>query len=174
MPNPRRWVVWPLLALLTVLVIASCGLFAFTRCHPSERVEIVLKHVPPDTDFLSTAATTDDEPRELEWVPKYHFGQPILQYPPHYSMDRVIADSAADGYRFSVLWRSGERYGVVMQNTKGEWRAAWFTAAEVPVQGRNWLGGEGRVEFDLSKAEIVPLDADTVRALGLQFVKPPQ
>ena len=60
-----------------------------------------------------------------------------------------------------------------MQTKKGEWKVAWFPAADVPLKGRTILGG-GEAEFDLSKAEIVPLDAKTVKALGLQDVKPPE
>jgi hypothetical protein len=84
-----------------------------------------------------------------------------------------VGENGRYDYPLPVRWRSGERYGVVMQTKTGEWRVAWFPAADVPLQGRTVFGG-GKAEFDLSKAEIVPLDADTVKALGLQDVKPPK
>jgi hypothetical protein len=168
MTRSRRRIVWPLLAVLTLLVIGGCGLLGFTTCNPPDQAIVHIKRIPEDTTFIAVAFTT---PTRQELIPWY--AGAVLS--PPFKIDPV-----KDGgfwpyqrdYSRTVWWRSGEKYGVVMQTKTGEWRVAWFPAADVPIQGRNWLGGEGRVEFDLSKAEIVPLDADTVKALGLQDVKP--
>lgn len=171
MPRTHRWVYWPVIAVLMLLVIGSCGLLGFTTCNPRDRVRVFVENIPPDTRFLSLAAKSDRGVECMEWSPE-HLWSKLKMHPKDciWSYRDAWEPSQMEGY--PVWWRSGDKYGVVMQTNKGEWRVAWFPAAEVPVRGRNWLGGEGQVELDLSKAEIVPLDAETVRALGLQDVKP--
>jgi hypothetical protein len=168
MTQPRRRMFWPVFAVLTLLVIGGCGLLAFTTCNPSDRVEVDVRNIPSDIWHLSLAADTPDGPASLIWSWTYLL--PAEKHPA--DRNGIYGDPPhMQTIGSSVRWRTGERYGVVMQTKTGEWRVAWFPAAEVPLQGRTPLGG-GKVEFDLSKAEIVPLDADTVKALGLQDVKP--
>lgn len=171
MTPPRRRIVWPVLAVLTLLVIGGCGLLAFTTCNPPDHVTVRVKNIPADTRFLSLAAIADKSPVTMLWSTPY----PIRLGPPE-AVHPAQSGGYDDDYHGEILgytayWKTGHMYGVVMQTMKGEWRVAWFPAAEVPLQGQTPLGG-GKVEFDLSKAEIVPLDADTVKALGLQDVKP--
>ncbi len=171
MSRSRRWMTRLLVVLLPLLLVVSLGLFVFTRCHPPALVQVVLRNVPPDTESVHMAAMAEPGAVEMEWRPPASFDVRD-HYMPNFQIPRVIEQSATEGFRFRVLWVDAPRYGVVLLNQQGEWRVTWFPAAEVPIQGRNWFGGEGRAEFDLSKAEIVPLDADTVKALGLQDVKP--
>lgn len=170
MPRTRRWVFWPVIAVLTLLVIGGCGLLGFTTCNPRDLVTVSIKNIPPNTRFLSLAALTDNGPVTMQWASPYpiRIGPPEAWDPAEWGPYAIEHPEL----EWQTYWRTGQKYGVVMQTRKGEWKVAWFPAAEVPVRGRNWLGGEGQVEFDLSKAEVVPLDADTVRALGLQDVKP--
>lgn len=182
MSRPRRRIVWPVLVVLTLLLIGGCGLFAFTTCHPPELVAVSITNIPPGTRFLSLAALTDKGPVSMLWSEPGALGISSggAIHPATTSLPEGYHPGPAGEYDYGALkeglwfpyWKRGEKYGVVMQTMKGEWRVAWFPASEVPIQGLNWLGSEGRVEFDLSKVEIVLLGLDTVKALGLQDVKP--
>ncbi len=171
MSKPRSRSFWPVLALLVLLVIAACVLLGFTTCNPRDIVGVHVKNIPTGTRFFSLAAMTDKGPVTMLWASPYHIriGPPSASHPATKGED--VRNSNGEWWD-TTYWKTGEKYGVVMQTKKGEWRIAWFPAVDVPIQRRNWLIGEGQVEFDLSKAEIVPLDADTVEALGLQDVKP--
>lgn len=162
MSRPRRRIVWPVLALLTILVIGGCGLLGFTTCNPPDRVKVFVENIPPNTRFLSIAADSPEGPVSLNWLWTY-FG-------PHERHPATLTGVTGEPPRMNpycptVRWRTGTRYGVVMQTKLGEWKVAWFPADNIPTEHRE-------AHFDLSKAEIVPLDADTVKALGLQDVKP--
>lgn len=168
MSRPRRAIFWPVLGVLTLLVIGGCGLLGFTTCNPPDLVTVYIQNIPPDTHFVSLAASTDKGPVTMMWASPYPIRlAPSAWHPAKWGPH----DIANPELEWQTYWRTGQKYGVVMQTQKGEWRVAWFPAADVPLQGRTVLGG-GKAEFDLSKAEIVPLDANTVKALGLQDVKP--
>lgn len=172
MNRSRSWSVWPVLVVLTLLVIGGCGLLGFTTCNPPDRVRVDVVDIPPGTHFLSLAAVNDRGAVSMPWSPTAEVGPPLEMHPKDCVWSyRHEWDPSHFDWDASARWRFGNKYGVVMQTNKGEWQVAWYPASEVPLTGRNILGG-GKAEFYLSKAEIIPLDADTVKALGLQDVKP--
>jgi len=168
MPRSPRRIFWPVLTVLMLLVIGACGLLGFTTCNPPDLVTVSIKNIPPNMPFLSLAAITDKGPVTMMWASPY----PIRIAPSAWHpATHVPHDVTKPELGWQTYWRTGQKYGVVMQTKKGEWKVAWFPASEVPLEGRTVFGG-GKATLDLSKAEIVPLDADTVKALGLQDVKP--
>jgi hypothetical protein len=168
MSRTRRKFVWPVMVVLTLLVVGGCGLLGFTTCHPPDRVLVTVRNIPRDTRFLGLAAQTDRGPVSIVVSPT-HLGMPV-EMSPDAGLEYFVNGPAPPSLEgCAVRWRFGVRYGVVMLDQKGEWRAKWFPAEDVPLRGRTVFGG-GEAEFDLSTAEAVPLDAEAVRALGLQDV----
>lgn len=158
-----RHIIWLVLGLLTLLVLGGCGAFAFTTCNPPDRVRVFVDNISDDTQFISVAADTPEGPVSLNWSWTY-FGLPHEAHPAKRNIVMGEPPRMVE-YGPSVRWRTGSRYGVVMQTQKGEWKVAWFPAGDIPTS--HW-----EAHFDLNKAEIVPLDAETVKTLGLQDVKP--
>jgi len=79
-----------------------------------------------------------------------------------------------------AMWEFGARYGVLIQtetrkvSIKGEpyvpadenWSILWFNAGAVPIEGRSFFTGGGKVTFDLSRGQSEPLskeEADKLR-----------
>lgn len=161
----RLWVVWPVLA---VLLVVACGLFCFGTCNPPDQATVHIKAIPEDTTFIAVASATPTRQELMPWYAHAVLSPPLKFDPVN---EGAFWPYQRDYCRY-IWWRFGDKYGVVMQTRNGEWKVAWFPAADVPLKGRTVFGGGGEAVFDLSKAEIVPLDADTVKALGLLDVKP--
>jgi len=67
-----------------------------------------------------------------------------------------------------VMWKWGTRYGVLVEKKDRTWHATWFTPDEVPLIGRFWIVGGGKVEFDLAGRVAVPVPVSELKEMGLQ------
>jgi hypothetical protein len=92
----------------------------------------------------------------------------------------TVVGSGGDAKRTAiVMWEFGNRYGVLIQKItykewiKGEpnvpfdenWRILWFNAADVPIEGRSFFTGGGKVAFDLSRGQSEPLSKEEAEKL---------
>lgn len=67
---------------------------------------------------------------------------------------REVKRGIREGWRplpFLYHWELAERYGFLLLDETGL-KVWWFAAEEVPVEGRDWVTGGGRVRFRLDPA----------------------
>jgi len=149
-----------------VVIIGAVTVFVYYEFHPRDRVEISVQNIPLGTRFLCLISAKEGKIKLMDWSPYYIF--PGRMAPGNCTMSYRSPDDQKAIANWHVMWDFGDRYGIVTRRIDKKWRITWFNAADLPLEGRGDLLGEGSVEMDLAKGQTEQVDADEIRRLGLQ------
>jgi hypothetical protein len=162
---PRFVYRWPIIIGVTALaVIAGLFFLVYTCINPSDEVDLTFFQVPNDVDSLFIVYESDNNAHAMKWYNHQLAWISSGKGTGAKEHDGSAGPSDVESYG-PVQWQSSDRYGVVTHRRDRTWKIAWFAADATPVQGRNLLGRGGRVMFDLSHAEFVPLKDEDAEAL---------
>ncbi len=147
--------------LFVVAGLAMGSLKVYLFFSPADRVAVSVHGLPPNTRWLCLIAETATEPVALGWYRTKVY--PFVVSPPGSTLGRFEKDPFVDW----VQWRNGQRYGVLTRTLDREWKVWWFDVPDVPLRGRLWILGGGRVELQLThgRRPETPRDA-FIRRLG--------
>jgi hypothetical protein len=157
------------------MLIASCsgcGFLFVRHFWPPDRVQIEIAQIPTGVYFVALVAEFDKgEHRALNSSPPSELG-PVTMHPEGYIGSFVDPNHPRVGGPASfVEWQEGQRYGVVTRSKDGAWRITWFNASQVPIEGRRFIFGGGRVHMDFSQGRSEVLTREAVRELGFDRVE---
>ncbi len=154
--------------LLMFAGIGGVSAVVYFQIHPRDRTAVTIKNVPAETRFLCIVTETDEGIRAMNWSPSMIV--PFEMEPRDCTISYVMHDGPTISNRF-VMWRFGSRYGVVTGRSEHMWRIHWFQVANVPLQGRGFVFGEGAATFDILEAKAEQLPADAIRQLGFEDLR---
>jgi hypothetical protein len=155
------------IALIVVAVpFLCCGNVVYHNivngCPSAGRVRVHVEHLPPDTTFCSVASEGDEGLRSMHWYSTNGLVTTEI-HPSDHFLSYIDPDTANPMLPSCVVWRKGQRYGIVTRDITNVWRITWFGPDVRQLGGAN---------FNLAQGVAVPLTPQQVKELGLDKVKP--
>lgn len=169
----RKWrtlIFLGVLSLLAVLLGTGFYFYLYFDFHPRNRVAITVADIPPGTHFLSFVIESDGKIEPMYWYSGMFRTSPMHPLECIWSF-RFPDDGPILKHKPFLVWKWGDRYGVIRRQTDKTWWVTWFEATSVPLRGRDWFFGGGAAHFPLAQGKTEPLPMEQVRRLGLGDVR---
>jgi hypothetical protein len=135
-------------------------------------VDVDIANIPIGVYFVAIVAESETaEIHALNYWPPSE-GGPVTMPPERYIGSFRDPNGTSVGRLASWLeWRNARRYGVITRSKDGTWRITWFAASQIPIEGRHFILGGGRVRIDLSQGMSEVLPQEAIRELGFERVE---
>jgi len=175
-PSSRRWKHNSLILPLGFLFLAGLGLLTYLqfRSSPSDRVKVSATNIPSGAYFVSFVAMRDGKVANMDWSLRGLFWDTSTMHPVKCVWSyQVFPDHPKVDWNAWVQWRFGDQVGVLTRMTDLSWQVFWFDPAQVPLEGRSVLFGNGYAAFDYSKTKQEPAPDGMIISLGLEKVRHP-